>query len=498
MAPRSSHARRGGRGLGLGLVLSLLTVLALLSAARGQLVDDFTTTSGSTNKLGLWRGSDDSNLVYSKGQVVVPSDGYFVEVVSPDGKCAVLGGKALQFEFQAPKGTVMLVKSEAFASCSPPNVNVLTEQYVTLLAPTADVAVANVPLAAWNQLDPAKIHDFVWEGPVTLRGVSIVSATATTASVGAKSSTAASSATVPQSTSTRTTGSSTATSTRTTSSSTSTSTRTTSSSTRTTSSSTRTTSSSTSTRTSTTSSATTSGGAVPTPLFPAPADWNPVSGKPTPSYVTDEFGMYQSCGWPGMFAATYDDGPHPEYTAKILAAAKAAGYRLTFFWIGVNVRDNPTVAQSVINAGHHVASHTWSHPSLITLTESAIIAEMDQTEAVIRPYIGGKRPRFMRPPYGDMNAAVMNILKTKYNYRVVYWSLDSNDWQDTQTANGISSYYAAEMANAPASKYSHIALNHDIQLKATQVVTSFFKLIRDKGFTQVPMYVCHNDVAYQN
>ncbi|KAJ3369746.1 hypothetical protein GGF31_005051 [Allomyces arbusculus] len=480
MAPRSLHARRSGRGL--GLVLSLLTALALLSAAHGQLVDDFTTTSGTTNKLGLWRGSDDSNLVYSKGQVVVPSDGYFVEVVSPDGKCAVLGGKALQFEFQAPKGTVVRVKSEAFASCNPPDGNVLTEQYVTFLAPTADMAVANVPLAAWNQLDPAKINDFVWEGPVTLRGVSIVSATATTASVGAKSSTAAS--TVPQSTSTRTTSSRTATSTRTTSSSTST--RTTSTST------------STSTRTSTTSSATTSGGAAPTPLFPAPADWNPVGGKPTPSFVTDEFGMYQSCGWPGMFAATYDDGPHPEYTAKILAAAKAAGYRLTFFWIGENVRDNPSVAQAVINAGHHVASHTWSHPSLITLTENAIITELDQTEAVIRPYIGGKRPRFMRPPYGDMNAAVMNILKTKYNYRVIYWSLDSNDWQDTQTVDGISSYYTSEMVNAPASKNSHIALNHDIQLKATQVVTSFFKLIRDKGFTQVPMYVCHNDVAYQN
>ncbi|KNE61772.1 hypothetical protein AMAG_06571 [Allomyces macrogynus ATCC 38327] len=482
MAPRSLHARRSGRGL--GLILSLLTALALLSAARGQLVDDFTTTSGTTNKLGLWRGSDDGNLVYSKGQVVVPSNGYFVEVVSPDGKCAVLGGKALQFEFQAPKGTVVRVKSEAFASCNPPNDSQLTEQYVTFLAPTADVAVANVPLAAWNQLDAAKINDFVWEGPVTLRGVSLMPATATTASIGAKSSTAASSATstVPQSTSTRATSTSSATST--TSAATSTSTRTTSSST--------------STGTSTTSSAATSGGAAPTPLFPAPADWNPVGGKPTPSYVTDEFGMYQSCGWPGMFAATYDDGPHPEYTAKILAAAKAAGYRLTFFWIGENVRDNPSVAQSVINAGHHVASHTWSHPSLITLNEDQIIAELDQTEAVIRPYIGGKRPRFMRPPYGDMNAAVMNIIKTKYNYRVVYWSLDSNDWQDTQTVNGISSYYTSEMVNAPASKYSHIALNHDIQLKATQVAASFFKLIRDKGFTQVPMYVCHNDVAYQN
>ncbi|KAG0310878.1 chitin deacetylase, partial [Podila horticola] len=110
----------------------------------------------------------------------------------------------------------------------------------------------------------------------------------------------------------------------------------------------------------------------------------------------------------------------------------------TFFLIGSKVVQFSTTVQRQFNEGHHLASHTWSHKPLTSLSNAQIVAEMKWTEKAVLAATG-KRLKYMRPPYGDINNRVRFVLK-KMGYIVVDWTgteltpfeFDTNDWKQTQ------------------------------------------------------------------
>jgi peptidoglycan/xylan/chitin deacetylase (PgdA/CDA1 family) len=77
--------------------------------------------------------------------------------------------------------------------------------------------------------------------------------------------------------------------------------------------------------------------------------------------------------------------------------------------------------------GHEICSHTWSHSALTALTNEQIIAEIRWTEKAIRDVIG-ITPRYLRPPYGDIDDRVRAVVEAA-GYEIVHWNLDSFDWQ---------------------------------------------------------------------
>jgi peptidoglycan/xylan/chitin deacetylase (PgdA/CDA1 family) len=234
---------------------------------------------------------------------------------------------------------------------------------------------------------------------------------------------------------------------------------------------------------------------IPSPVS-NPKEWIPRKDLPKSDFNMDEHGMYQSCGWPGMHAHTFDDGPHPLFTDVILKAAREHQYKVSFFWLGQMIRQNMDVAKRVVAAGHQIGSHTDTHPDLTLLTPDQIRQELDRAEKAIYSVVQA-RPRFFRPPYGYVNQQIMNILIKERRYKVIRWNADSFDWQSAQTPNSILKFYEGILSSGNPRVRSYIALNHDIQERTAQASSAVFGLIAEKGFKQVPLYICLNDYAYQ-
>ena len=80
---------------------------------------------------------------------------------------------------------------------------------------------------------------------------------------------------------------------------------------------------------------------------------------------------------------TFDDGPHPANTDKVLATLAQHGIKATFFVVGENVKARKPVVQRVFDAGHRIGNHSYSHPNLTTLTDAQIRDQIVKTEALI-------------------------------------------------------------------------------------------------------------------
>ncbi|ORZ37281.1 hypothetical protein BCR44DRAFT_1043100 [Catenaria anguillulae PL171] len=234
--------------------------------------------------------------------------------------------------------------------------------------------------------------------------------------------------------------------------------------------------------------------AIPDPVS-NPLDWVPSDQLKNGKFETDEFGSILDCGWSGMLALTYDDGPSPAFTPPILDALRDANVKATFFWLGSLVLKYGDVASRARNEGHHIASHSWSHPDLTKLSEADLANEVIWSEREIRNLVGLK-PRFFRPPYISINQRVYNYL-TNRGYRVILWSLDSKDWEDPTSPQDIINYYR-DGAVSPSTR-SYIAIQHDINPKSgnTENAAAVIRQVRANGFKPVPMYLCLNEYAYQ-
>lgn len=128
----------------------------------------------------------------------------------------------------------------------------------------------------------------------------------------------------------------------------------------------------------------------------------------------------------GTISLTFDDGPTHPYTEKILDILKARNVKATFFVTGRNVSVYPELLCRIINEGHEVGNHSFSHAHLIFFPSRKIREEILLAEKEINN-CGGKKPIWFRPPYGQKNIFVLREA-IKLGYKVVNWSVGSFDW----------------------------------------------------------------------
>ncbi|KAG0328224.1 chitin deacetylase [Podila humilis] len=187
-----------------------------------------------------------------------------------------------------------------------------------------------------------------------------------------------------------------------------------------------------------------------------------------------------ACAAPNTWGLTFDDGPSTA-TPKLLDFLKPRNHSATFFLIGSNVIQYPETVKRELDEGHHLASHTWSHHALTTLSNEQIVAEMRWTEKAVLAATG-LRPKYMRPPYGDINNRVRFVLK-KLGYIPVDWTgdeFDTNDWQMPTTMNEahVIAHFTKSLdsyVKGAASKTSGFyCLEHDLN---TYTVSAAQKLI---------------------
>ena len=134
---------------------------------------------------------------------------------------------------------------------------------------------------------------------------------------------------------------------------------------------------------------------------------------------------------PRKLALTFDDGPNPAITPKLLDLLDRYKARATFFVIGKHARECPELLKETAVRGHVIGNHTDAHPNLFWLKPDQITVELRCCNFSIKAATGAL-PRWFRPPYGVRNPWVVPAAR-ELGQRVVMWTLIPGDWRATSS-----------------------------------------------------------------
>ena len=197
----------------------------------------------------------------------------------------------------------------------------------------------------------------------------------------------------------------------------------------------------------------------------------------------DEMVVVRRPAAPGdkLVALTFDDGPWPGQTEKILAILRKQSIHATFFMIGGRARQSPELARRVIAEGHVVGSHSLSHQELTKLGPAGIRKEISGGVSAVAAATG-VRPVWFRPPYGAVNGAVRKQARV-VKVKVALWDIDTLDW----TKPGAHMIYRNAVRST---KPGQIVLMHDGGADRSQTIKALPIIIEDlrsKGYTFVTL-----------
>lgn len=128
-------------------------------------------------------------------------------------------------------------------------------------------------------------------------------------------------------------------------------------------------------------------------------------------------------------ALSFDDGPHPRLTPVILDILAEYGIKATFFMVGENVGYYPDAARAVVEAGHEIGNHTFSHRKFNRMSEHEMLEEIRACEQAVSS-VSDAPIHFVRPPEGQMSEAMRRVIGS-LDYRIILWDVDTRDWAHT-------------------------------------------------------------------
>lgn len=175
---------------------------------------------------------------------------------------------------------------------------------------------------------------------------------------------------------------------------------------------------------------------------------------------------------------TFDDGPDPEWTPRVLDALEQAEVKATFFAIGTQAQGAPELMRRIHAAGHAVGNHTFSHRHPWFMSQRAARAQVRDGAKVLSDVLG-VAPKFYRPPHGRQRACMSNEAQ-RCGERVVLWDVSAIDWGPLAVPDGISK-------RLDAVKGGDIVLMHDGRNKHNrpdqllQVLPLFLRELSDRG-----------------
>ena len=174
-----------------------------------------------------------------------------------------------------------------------------------------------------------------------------------------------------------------------------------------------------------------------------------------------------------VVALTFDDGPKPGLTEPLLDLLTAQGVPATFFVIGRHVMEYPDLTRKIDAAGMEIANHSYTHPNLTKISDRDVAREMMQTQAAVQA-VTGKTPRYMRPPGGNWNPAVANVVRQ--------WGLTPCMW--TVDVYGSEVIGAQQVADAVLAQVrpGSVVLMHNGKLSTLQALPTIIKELRARGY----------------
>ena len=125
-------------------------------------------------------------------------------------------------------------------------------------------------------------------------------------------------------------------------------------------------------------------------------------------------------------ALTFDDGPHPENTPRILDILDRSQVRATFFLQGAEVEKYPSLAREIFSRGHQIGNHGHSHFDAKHTRRDLYVADVNRAQEILQNTLGASLDRIFRPPHGSITGPAFLVL-ARSGYRFVFWSADSLD-----------------------------------------------------------------------
>ncbi|GHJ42345.1 polysaccharide deacetylase family protein [Streptomyces sp. TS71-3] len=182
-------------------------------------------------------------------------------------------------------------------------------------------------------------------------------------------------------------------------------------------------------------------------------------------------------------ALTFDDGPDPDFTPKVLAVLRTYRVQATFFVVGENAKAFPRLLHDIAAGGHVVANHSYTHPLLTSLSLGKVKDELGRTSDVIERVLDAP-PRWCRAPYGEWDKPSLRVC-AGLGMEPIGWSIDTNDW----ALPGIDSI---ERAVTRAIEPGSIILQHDgggDRSQTVEAVSEYLPRLLDKGYEFVRPHV---------
>lgn len=178
-----------------------------------------------------------------------------------------------------------------------------------------------------------------------------------------------------------------------------------------------------------------------------------------------------------LVAITFDDGPHPEYTPQVLELLKKHNAKATFFCVGKQVQKNPDLFKAIIDGGHTVGNHTYTHVrSFGFFNEEEVSKELLKTIDLVKN-ISGLQMKLYRPAFGVTNPSIEKSVK-KLNLTSIGWnvrSLDTTPRNENMVLKRITSKISK----------GDIVLLHDTSEKSVRVLERLLLFLDEKKLESV-------------
>ena len=177
-------------------------------------------------------------------------------------------------------------------------------------------------------------------------------------------------------------------------------------------------------------------------------------------------------------AITFDDGPSQE-TITVLDILKKHNVKATFFCVGLQIEKHPDIFKRILDEGHLIGNHTYSHPkSMGFISTKRVKEEITKTDEIINLH-SGKKPLFYRPPFGVTNPRIANAIAV-LGHKVIGWNIRSLDTlinDQNKILNRIKSKV----------KPGGIILLHDTSYKTTQVLEQLLLFLQSENYLVTPL-----------
>lgn len=179
---------------------------------------------------------------------------------------------------------------------------------------------------------------------------------------------------------------------------------------------------------------------------------------------------------PKFIALTFDDGPSGRYTRQLLEGLDRRDARVTFFLCGYRIEQYPDLPEQILERGHEIGLHGYSHNIMSTMSRRDIAQELNRTLVLLPPNC---RVRFLRPPQGRSSLAVRQVAGAM-GFAIADWSVDPKDWATQDTA-------AVGRSILEDARDGDVVLMHDMSQSSVEAALNIIDLLQRRGFRFVTL-----------